>query len=167
MIHVLCIYYQICKRRVHIILDSFWCRQEKLSGIVWATTAQNWNKSPDRKSCQSGWPRWFGELTSVIAYSSPCPFLFTSATFRTLKCGSEPIRYVIIHFQDLRGASSLRYRNHAKISVPMCEGNPYQVWRAICYWRILILVYIFCLISIGLSLSDEANKMKFLNIERA
>ena len=30
-----------------------------------------------------------------------------------------------------------------------------------------ILVYIFCLISIGLSLSDEANKMKFLNIERA
>ena len=30
-----------------------------------------------------------------------------------------------------------------------------------------ILVYIFCLISIGLSLSDEANKMQFLNIERA
>ena len=30
-----------------------------------------------------------------------------------------------------------------------------------------ILVYSFCLISIGLSLSDEANKMKFLNIERA
>ena len=30
-----------------------------------------------------------------------------------------------------------------------------------------ILVYIFCLIIIGLSLSDEANKMKFLNIERA
>ena len=30
-----------------------------------------------------------------------------------------------------------------------------------------ILVYIFCLISIGLSLSDEANKMKFVNIERA
>ena len=29
-----------------------------------------------------------------------------------------------------------------------------------------ILVYIFCLISIGLSLSNEANKMKFLNIER-
>ena len=30
-----------------------------------------------------------------------------------------------------------------------------------------ILVYIFCLISIGLSLSDEVNKMRFLNIERA
>ena len=30
-----------------------------------------------------------------------------------------------------------------------------------------ILVYIFCLINIGLSLSDEANKMKFLNNERA
>ena len=30
-----------------------------------------------------------------------------------------------------------------------------------------ILVYIFCLISIGLSLSDEANKMKFLITERA
>ena len=127
MIHVLCIYYQICKKRIHTLPNSFSCQQEKLSGIVRATTAQNWNKSPDRKSCQSGWPRWFGERTSVLAYSSPCPFLFTSATFRTLKCGSEPIRYVMIHFQDLRGASSLRYRNHAKISVPMCEGNPYQV----------------------------------------
>ena len=30
-----------------------------------------------------------------------------------------------------------------------------------------ILVYIFRLTRIGLSLSDEANKMKFLNIERA
>ena len=30
-----------------------------------------------------------------------------------------------------------------------------------------ILVYIFCLVTICLSLSDEANKMKFLNIERA
>ena len=30
----------------------------------------------------------------------------------------------------------------------------------------LILVYIFCLISIGFSISDEGNKMKFLNIER-
>ena len=30
-----------------------------------------------------------------------------------------------------------------------------------------ILVYTFCLISIALSLSNEANKMKFLNIERA
>ena len=29
-----------------------------------------------------------------------------------------------------------------------------------------ILVYIFCLISIGLLVSDEAAKMKFLNIER-
>ena len=32
-------------------------------------------------------------------------------------------------------------------------------------WR--ILVRIFYLISIGLSLSDEANKMQFLNIEKA
>ena len=30
-----------------------------------------------------------------------------------------------------------------------------------------ILVYIFCLINIGLLLSDEAKKMKFLKIERA
>ena len=30
-----------------------------------------------------------------------------------------------------------------------------------------ILVYIFCLISIGLPLSGEANKMKYLNVERA
>ena len=30
-----------------------------------------------------------------------------------------------------------------------------------------IPIYIFCLIRIGLSLSYKANKMKFLNIERA
>ena len=41
----------------------------------------------------------------------------------------------------------------------------YMLHVQITYGR--ILVYIFCLISIGLSLSDDANKMKFLNIESA
>ena len=41
----------------------------------------------------------------------------------------------------------------------------YMLHLQITYGR--ILVYIFCLISIGLSLSDDANKMKFLNIESA
>ena len=38
------------------------------------------------------------------------------------------IRYVKIHFQDRRGAASLRYRNRAKITVLMCEQKPYSVW---------------------------------------
>ena len=41
----------------------------------------------------------------------------------------------------------------------------YMLHVQITYGR--ILVYIFSLISIGFSLSDDADKMKFLNIERA
>ena len=35
------------------------------------------------------------------------------------KCGTEPIRYVMLHFQDRRGTVSLYYRNHTKITVLM------------------------------------------------
>ena len=37
----------------------------------------------------------------------------------------KPIRYVLIHFQELPGAVSLRYRNHAEIIVLVCEKKPY------------------------------------------
>ena len=45
------------------------------------------------------------------------------------------------------------------------EKCPFPVNRGVLSMR--ILVYIVCLISIGLSLSDEANKLKFQNIEGA
>ena len=39
--------------------------------------------------------------------------------------------------------------------------------RRLPYYILTVLTYFFCLISIGLSSSDEGNKLKFLNIERA
>ena len=35
----------------------------------------------------------------------------------TLHSSSEPIRYVINHFRDRRGAALLRYRNRTEITV--------------------------------------------------
>ena len=37
-----------------------------------------------------------------------------------------PIRYVTLHFTDQGGAALLRYRNHAKLFVPMCERKPFS-----------------------------------------
>ena len=40
-----------------------------------------------------------------------------------------PIRYVTLHFRDQRGATSLRYRNRAKIwTAFVCEQKPYALW---------------------------------------
>lgn len=49
------------------------------------------------------------QLTWVLLQSK---YLYTAT-----KCGTEPIRYVIHHFQDCRGTVSLYYRNHTKITV--------------------------------------------------
>ena len=48
--------------------------------------------------------------------------LFTSATGRTgvdtaPKYGTEPIRYVSLHFQDRSGAASVRHKNRAATTV--------------------------------------------------
>ena len=48
--------------------------------------------------------------------------LFTSATGRTgvataPKCGTEPIRYVSLHFRDRSGAASVRHKNRAATTV--------------------------------------------------
>ena len=39
-----------------------------------------------------------------------------------------PFRYVTLQFRDRRGATPLRYRNRAKMTVFMCEQMPYPVW---------------------------------------
>lgn len=49
------------------------------------------------------------QLTRVPLQSK---YLYTAT-----KCGTEPIRYVILHFQDYRGTVSFYYRNHTKITV--------------------------------------------------
>ena len=65
--------------------------------------------------------------------SIPLSELFTSAadqipSHTTPECGTEPIRYVTLHFRDRRGAATLRYRNRAKITVLMCEQKPGMVF---------------------------------------
>ena len=64
--------------------------------------------------------------------SNPRSYSFTSATVQireylfTLpqKMAQKPIRYVTIHFQDRRGAASLRYRNRSEISVLCVNKSP-------------------------------------------
>ena len=61
-------------------------------------------------------------FTSATVGSNPCSYLFFYATVlidvhTALKCLTEPIRYVMNHFRDRRGAALLRYSNRTKITV--------------------------------------------------
>ena len=92
-------------------------------------------------SCRGGWPGRVGELNPsphswvfppVLFGSSLCSYLFPSGTVwigvhMTPNYGTEPIWYVILHFWDLCSAASLDHRNHAEITILMCEQKPYPV----------------------------------------
>ena len=61
-------------------------------------------------------------FTSATVGSNPRSYLFIFATVlidvdTAPKCLTEPIRYVMNHFRDRRGAASLRYRNLTEITV--------------------------------------------------
>ena len=62
---------------------------------------------------------------------------------------------VVLALPPISGAPALHVETPAKLQ------NHCQ------YFNRRIFVYICCLISIGLSLSDKVSKKKFLNIERA
>ena len=116
--------------------------------VMWTAAVQNWNKSfthIEQRAREVGREglvqlkpsRHFGIFTSVLVDSSPRSYLFTSATVRISvytapKCGTEPIRYVTLHFRDQCGAllcgASLRCRNRAEITVLICEQKHYLVW---------------------------------------
>ena len=97
--------------------------------------------SLSRTSCPSGWPGGFGErnpnphswiFTFISLDPSPRSYLFTSATVPipvhiAPKCGTEPIRYVTLHFRDQRGEASLRYRSRAEITVLRCQQEPHAL----------------------------------------
>ena len=65
-----------------------------------------------------------------------------------------PIQYVTLHFRERRGVASLRHRNGAKITVPVCEQKPYPVWfrclrksypyLPLCYFHLIFLNFILC-----------------------
>ena len=113
-------------------------RHEKLD-IVRTTTVRDWNKSfthiavaPKRLAVRVWCPFWpvlnhSLLCASVSVDSRPYSYLLTSATVRipSPKCGTEPIRYVKLHFRDRCRLASSRYRNRAKITVLMCEWKPY------------------------------------------
>ena len=101
--------------------------------------ARDWNKSfthiavaPKRLTMRvwcSFWPvlNHFLLCVSVSVNASPYSYLLTSATVRIAspKCGTEPIRYVKLHFRDQRRLASSRYRNRADITVLMSERKPH------------------------------------------
>ena len=110
------------------------CEQQRSGAAQVVHTHLTW--------CRRGWPRGFGELnssphfcgifTSASVGSSPRSYLFTSATGRigvhtAPKYGAKAIRYVTLHFQDRRGAASLRHRNRAATTVFVCEQKPFPV----------------------------------------
>ena len=66
-------------------------------------------------------------FTSVSLSSSPRSYSFTTATPRSAcsHCDAGEWQKPTILFQDLPGAVSLRYRNHAEIIVLVCEQKPY------------------------------------------
>ena len=90
----------------------------------------------DQTSCRRGWPWGFGVLnssphswifTSVSVGTSPCFYLFTSATDRTgvhtaPKYSTKPVRYVTLH---RRGARQLR--SITAIAPPQCINRSW-VW---------------------------------------
>ena len=64
---------------------------------------------------------------NICISSYPFPSLSEYLFHTAPKCGTEPIRYVTLHFRDWHGAASLRYKNGDKITVITSEQNPYPV----------------------------------------
>ena len=73
-----------------------------------------------------------GPLSWIFAYVSVCPnprsSLFTSATVRipvlnSLKCDTNPIRYVKPHFRDQRGAANHSVTDIAPKSLFLCVNR--------------------------------------------
>ena len=56
--------WSVCRLRSHYIPNSFSCRHEKLSGIVWTATVQNWNKCVPVAGCPV--PFFFCFLSLVL-----------------------------------------------------------------------------------------------------
>ena len=123
-----------------------------------------------RTSRRGGWPRGFGELnpsphswifTSISGDSSSRFYLFTSATVRiavhsTPKCGTEPIRYVTLHFLDGRGAARCSFtplqkfrQNHRSHVWTEAVSNPVLFPCMYCFWfgvNIALIQYLYTLI---------------------
>ena len=73
--------------------------------------------------------RRYGPVSGVsrIIWESWHHWLFVP-TWKLSAIVWTPIQYVTLHFQNQPSAGSLRYRNHAKITVLLCEQKPYPVW---------------------------------------
>ena len=56
----------------------------------------------------------------------PNTYLFT--LHQSVAQNLSAMRVTVGEFRDRRGATSLRYRNRAEITVLMCEQKPYPVW---------------------------------------
>ena len=133
------------KRTTSDIIEAVFTLYQMVIKSCWVWTATTELKQvvhTHRTSYPSSWSRGFGGLnpspqywifTSVSVDFIPRFCLFTSAMVRidvnfAPNCGTEPIRYVTLHLGDRRVAASLRYRYRTKITVLMCEQNPYPVW---------------------------------------
>ena len=102
--------FTVSRKRDSEIPDSFSCRHETLSGMLWTATARNRNKSfthiANRStSCRGGWPRGFGAL-------NPSPHYWILTTLSVFSSATVPV-----HTPPKCVAASPCYRNRAETTV--------------------------------------------------
>ena len=68
-----------------------------------------------------------GELTALAFRTDMKTIHYSMNTYLISSIVWAPIQYVTLQFQDQHSAGSLHYRNHAKITVHMCEEKPYPM----------------------------------------
>ena len=96
---------------LHYILDTILCQLEKLSGMMWTATAQNWNFGA-LNTIFTSISVWF-QLSSLLRIY----FRYSANTCSHCdKEGQKCIRYITIHFQDWHSAALFRYKNRAEIT---------------------------------------------------
>ena len=129
--------YELFKGHIHVILDSFSCQYQKVSGMEWTATPTGYrtgtgclhasNVVPERLTDRElNLSSHSSKFTSVSVDSSPRSCLFIFATVRipvqtAPKCGTKPMRYVTPDFN----AAQLRY--DAEVSwKSSVNGSPIQ-----------------------------------------
>ena len=133
--------YELFKGRIHVILDSFSCQYQKVSGMEWTATPTGYRTGTSCLHASNVVPERLTDrelnlsshssiFTSVSVDSSPRCYLFTFATVRIPvqtepKCGTKPVRFVTLDFRDERDAASLQYRSLVEIKR---ERTPFPVW---------------------------------------
>jgi len=112
------------------VIDILFCIN--VGFVVVSTLGKKEKKNPYewKRSTDLGWLTnwligWWVECWTGESINTLILFTVHSAP----RCSTKAIRFATLHFQDRRGAASLRYRNRFEITVLICVNRkPYPVW---------------------------------------